>query len=85
MPWLSVVIMIVLIVLAVLQVIFAVALLKWKRWGFYALLTLSVLMAIASLVLGLGVAQAVSCLTGAALTFLVLQIGGERKAWPRLR
>jgi predicted MFS family arabinose efflux permease len=68
------------------NVISAIALLRWKRWGFW-LFVLSTIAALAiNFSIGLG-RQGIfgTAVLGIAVLYAVLQIGGERKAWPRLQ
>lgn len=68
----------------VVNVISAVALFRWKRWGFWLFVASAVAGFAVNLAIGLpqGIFGAV---LGVALLYAVLQIGNERKAWPRLQ
>jgi hypothetical protein len=66
----------------VLNVVFAVALLRWKKWGFYGFVACAIVVAVINFMFtGLG---ALLGLTGVAVLYAVLQIGGKRSVWSQL-
>ncbi len=69
----------------VINVVAAVALLQWKRWGFWAFVASALASVAINLSIGLGLAGLFGSLFGILVLFGVLQIGQERKAWPRLQ
>jgi hypothetical protein len=67
-----------------INVISAVALLRWRRWGFW-LFVLSAIIGVGVNV-SIGLPQGIfGAVFGIAILYGVLQIGKERKAWPRLQ
>ena len=70
--------------LSALNVVFAVALFRWKKWGFIGFCVTGVLAAALSLYAGLGIARAVLMLIGVVILYGLLQVGGDKKAWPQL-
>lgn len=75
----------VIVICAVANILFAIALFRWQRWGFYGFIATSAVGLITNLSLGLGIGQSVFGLVGIAILYWVLNMGGERKAWPRLK
>jgi hypothetical protein len=68
---------------AVADIIFVVALFRWQRWGFYGYVVTNVI--VAALGLSFGYGKSILGLVGIAILYLALNIGGDRKAWPRLK
>lgn len=75
----------VIVICAIANIIFAVALFRWQRWGFYGFIAASAVALITNLSLGLGIGQSLFGLVGIFILYWVLNMGGERKAWPRLK
>lgn len=74
----------ILILGGVLNIIFIFALFYWKKWGFWGLLVTYLVSFFINLYLGLGIIQALIGLSGLAIFYGVLQIGGEQKGWSQL-
>jgi hypothetical protein len=62
----------------------AFALFGWKKWGFFGFCGTALLAVGINLAAGISPIVAVAGLVGVALVYGVLQMGGERKAWPKL-
>jgi len=75
----------IIVICALANVAFAIALFRWYRWGFYSFLVTSAIALIVNLSMGLGIAQCLFGLVGIALLYWVLNMGGQNKAWPRLK
>ena len=67
------------------NVVFAIALLRWQKWGFYGFIAASIVALAENLSLGFGVAQSLFGLIGIAILYCLLNMGGDLKAWPRLK
>lgn len=74
----------VLAILGVVNIICAVALFQWKKWGFYGICATTTAGLLINLSIGVGIGPSLTGLIGIALLYGVLQIGGDRKAWPQL-
>ncbi len=74
----------VLAVAGLLNVIFSIALFRWKKWGFWGYVVLSLLVLGINLKIGLGIGPSVTGLTGIAILFGVLQIGNDKSGWKQL-
>lgn len=70
---------------ALANIAFAIALFRWRKWGFYGLVATSIIALVTNLSLGLGIGRSVFGLAGIALLYWLLNMGGERKAWPHLK
>ena len=62
----------------------AIALLQWKRWGFYGFCVMSVIAGFINVSLGLGIVSLISAPIAVGALYGMLNIGKERKAWPKL-
>ncbi|NJL63043.1 MAG: hypothetical protein HC903_15920 [Methylacidiphilales bacterium] len=62
----------------------AIALFKWKKWGFYGFLCISVTAFIINLSIGISLLQSLLGFVGVALLYGVLNIGQENKGWTQL-
>jgi uncharacterized membrane protein (DUF2068 family) len=71
-------------VMGILNVVFAVALFRWKKWGFFGLVTTGLVGLVINLAAGLNAASALGSLLGLVILFALLQIGSERKGWTQL-
>ena len=85
MPNLSTGMLAALIFCALANIVFAIAIIKWKRWGFYGYIAVSVVGCIVNLSLGRGIIQAAIGLLSIALLYWVMNMGGPNKAWPHLK
>ena len=72
------------VLMAILNIVFAVALFNWKKWGFFGFAATTIISFSLNIYAGVGIAQSIVGLSGIAILFLVLQIGGERKGWVQL-
>ena len=70
--------------MGVANVLFAVALFKWKKWGFYGFAAMGLVGLVLNLSIGIGILPALFGLSGFALLYWTMQMGGERRAWPHL-
>ena len=70
--------------MAILNVIFAVALFNWKKWGFFGFAATAMIAFAFNIYANVGIGQSIAGLSGIAILFLVLQIGGEKKGWVQL-
>jgi hypothetical protein len=70
---------------ALANVLFAVLLWRWRRVGFYGIVVTSLMALGVNLAAGFGIAQALSGLAGVVILFVLLNLGGARSAWRRLR
>jgi hypothetical protein len=61
-----------------------IALFKWKKWGFYGFLCVSVTAFIVNLSIGINLVQSLLGFVGVALLYGVLNIGEENKGWTQL-
>ena len=71
-------------VFGALNVVFAFALFCWKKWGFYGFAVTALIGSGINLYVGIALSQVIGGFAGVLVLFLVLQIGGERKAWTQL-
>jgi hypothetical protein len=62
----------------------AIALFKWKKWGFYGFLCVTVTAFIVNLSIGINLVQSLLGFVGVALLYGVLNIGEENKGWTQL-
>jgi hypothetical protein len=69
---------------AILNVVFAVALFRWKKWGFFGFVAISILALCVNVTIGLNIFQIIVGLAGIAVLYGVLQIGNEKKGWTQL-
>jgi hypothetical protein len=65
--------------------VFAVFLLLWKRWAFYAFCVPAPVVFVINLSIGVPLLSALLGFLGPVVLYLVLQIGGEEKAWSHLK
>jgi hypothetical protein len=63
----------------------AFAVLRWERWGFYGYALTAAAVYAVNVFAGVGAGGAAVGFTGTAALFLLLHVGSESKAWPRLR
>jgi len=61
----------------------ALALLKWKKWGFWAILAVNLVLFFINFTL-VGFGGAISGLLGFSILFFLLNLGGENQAWTKL-
>lgn len=67
------------------QTVFVFGVLYRRMWGFVGLWIVGILVVALNTAAGLRVVHAVSNLAGLVLLYWVLQIGGERSGWSRLK
>lgn len=70
-------------VVGVANVVFSVALLRWKKWGVWGLL-LTAIVAFAFNYWTAGLASALLGLSGFVILVVLLNVGRERRVWPKL-
>lgn len=66
------------------DIIFAIALFNRRRWGFYGIVVTTIVGAFEIAFAGDGVVRSLSALLRVPLLYWLLNLGGSRKAWPRL-
>jgi len=80
-------ILIIITILAALNIMSALALLGWKKWGFWGLVISSVISG--GINVGFhgdeSIIEAISIVLSILLLYWALHMGGENKAWPRLK
>ncbi len=69
---------------ALLNVLYAVMLLKWKKWGFYGFCATTAIAFSLNLYAGIGIFRSLLGLLGIIILYILLNIGGERKAWSHM-
>ncbi len=62
-----------------------VALFQWRRWGFYGIVIITVLVCVLNIKAGVGTGGSLSGLVGLAVLYGVLNIGGQYSAWRHLK
>lgn len=67
----------------VANIVFCVAILRWKKWGVWGLLLMTGL-AFAFNYWALGLRSALLGLSGFVILVVLLNVGGERRVWPKL-
>jgi hypothetical protein len=72
-------------VFAIANLVLVAALYKWRRWGFNGYVVMATVAFILSLTDGRGFGISVSSFVSVAILCGVLNLGGERKAWPHLK
>ncbi len=77
--------LIALTVLLLLNVVFAIALLRWKRWGIYGLVVSTIVIFALNVVRGSNPAFCgLGTVVGIAVLLVLVNIGGDRRAWTQL-
>lgn len=72
--------------IAVINIICAVAILKWKMWGFWGLCATAILACILNIMVGQSIVAAIlGSFLGVLILYWSLNVGGDRKVWPRLQ
>ena len=66
------------------NVVCAIALLQWKKWGFYGFCLMAVIACFINISMGLGIISIIYAPIPVGVLFGMLNIGKEKKAWPRL-
>jgi len=69
---------------AIVNVVCAVSLFRWKKWGFHGFVATSIVAFAMNLVVGASAATALFGLTGIAVLYGVLKIGGDKNGWSQL-
>jgi len=69
----------------VLNIVFLGAMLRRRMWGYVGLWVVAIAAVALNIAAGMQVAKAVSSLIGLVVLYWVLQIGGERSGWSRLK
>ena len=73
------------LVFSAVNIVFIFALYKWQKWGFLGLLIIATVMFILGLTNGVAFWKALSGLAAVAVLYGVLNMGGDKKAWPHLK
>ena len=73
-----------LIFVGIFNLVCAIALFRWKKWGFWGIVTSAVATFFLNLSFGIGLGSAFLGLLGVAILYGVLHIGGEEKGWSQL-
>jgi len=60
------------------------AILRWKKWGFWLFTLTACVTLCINLYIGAGISSAVFGLSGVAILYGVLHIGGDKKGWTQL-
>lgn len=66
------------------NVMCAIALLQWKKWGFYGFCLMAVIACFINISMGLGIVSLIYAPIPVGVLFGMLNMGKEKKAWPRL-
>ena len=69
----------------IVNVICAFAILKWRRWGIYGLAAITVMGSAINFSIGFSISQIMLGFVGIIILLIALNIGGNRRAWPRLK
>lgn len=62
-----------------------VALFQWRRWGFYGIVVITVLICVLNIMVGVSIGGSLSSLVGVGILYGVLNIGGPNSAWRHLK
>jgi hypothetical protein len=73
------------LVFGAVNLIFIFALYKWQKWGFTGLFIIATAMFILGFTNGVEFWKASSGLAGVVVLYGVLNVGGDKKAWPHLK
>lgn len=71
--------------LSIPAVLSAMALFQWKGWGFYGIALVACAVFALNVYGGVTIPAAALGFGGTVLLFIALQLGGEKRAWPKLR
>ena len=63
------------------SVVCVAALFRWKRWGFYGLIVITLLSFVVNVAAGVSPARALAGLLGIGVLYWVLNMGGRESAW----
>ncbi len=74
----------VLAVMGICNIAFFAAIFRWKKWGFYGFLASAAITFAINLSVGLNIVTSVLGLSGIAILYWVLQMGGENNGWRQL-
>ena len=73
------------LIFGAVNIIFIFALYQWQKWGFYGLFIIATVMLILGLTNGVAFWKASSGLVAVMILYGVLNMGGDKKAWPHLK
>ena len=73
------------LIFGAVNLIFIFALYKWQKWGFTGLFIIATVMFILNLTNGVEFWKASSGLAAVAVLYGILNLGGDNKAWSRLK
>ena len=71
-------------IFSLINIVSSFAIFKWKKWGFWLYALMAFFTLCINLYVGLGIVQYLLGLTGVAILYGVLQIGGDKKGWSQL-
>ena len=72
-------------IFSAVNLIFIYALYKWQKWGFYGLFIIATVMFALNLANDVALWKASCGLAAVAVLYGVLNMGGDKKAWPHLK
>ena len=70
--------------LGAVNVMCAIALLQWQRWGFYGFCVTAAISGLVNISIGFGIVSLLYAAIAVGALFGMLNLGKERKAWPKL-
>jgi len=73
------------LIYCVANIVLIGALFKWRRWGFLGFLVVAAVMFLANLSDGVGILRSAYVFVSVAVLYVVLQVGGDKKAWNYLK
>ena len=62
-----------------------IGLFQWRRWGFYGIVVITILVCLVNFSLGIGLGRALPGLLGIGILYWVLNMGGSRSAWRNMK
>jgi hypothetical protein len=71
-------------IFGLINIVSAFAIFKWKKWGFWLFTLTGFLTCFINISAGLNILSCVIGLSGLAILYGVLQIGGDKKGWAQL-
>lgn len=74
-----------LIAAGIASIVCILALFRWRRWGFYGIVTITALTFFLNVSLGVGFGGALGGLIGIVLLYWVLHLGGQQSAWRSMK
>ena len=71
-------------IFSLINIVSSFAIYKWKKWGFWLFTLTGFLTCFINISAGLNILSCVIGLSGLAILYGVLQIGGDKKGWTQL-